>query len=82
MQPYANNSGRSNVVAYHIGGDFIVVQFPHNSFYKYTYSSAGQAAIESMKRFAESGSRLGTYISTKATQPDYESKGSSLEAVL
>ena len=82
MQPYANNSGQSNVVAYYIGDDFIVVQFPHNSFYKYTYSSAGQAAIESMKRFAESGSGLGTYISTKATQPDYASKGSSLESVL
>lgn len=82
MQPYANISGKSNVVANFIGNDFIVVQFPRNSFYKYTYSSAGQTAIESMKRFAESGSGLGTYISTKSTQPNYESRGSSLGSVL
>lgn len=82
MQQYSNNSGKSSVVAYYIGADFVVVQFPHNMFYKYTYSSAGQTAIEAMKRFAESGSGLGTYISTKATQPDHECKGSSLEAVL
>ena len=82
MQQYANNSGQSNVLAYYIGDDFIVVQFPHNAYYKYTYSSAGQTAIETMKRCAESGSGLGTFISSKATQPDYNSKGSSLEAVL
>lgn len=82
MQQYSNNSGRSNVIAYYIGVDFIVVQFPHNAFYKYTYSSAGQSAIDAMKRFAQSGSGLGTYISTKDTQPDHASKGSSLEAVL
>lgn len=82
MQPYANNSGKSNVLAYYIGSDFIVVQFPHNAYYKYTYSSAGQSAIELMKQFAQNGSGLGTYISTKATQPNYEAKGSSLESVL
>lgn len=82
MQQYANNSGKSNVVAYYIGDDFIVVQFPHNAYYKYTYSSAGQSAIETMKRYAQNGSGLGTFISTKETQLGYESKGSSLEAVL
>lgn len=82
MQQYANNSGKSNVVAYLTGNDFIVVQFPRNAYYKYTYSSAGQSAIEAMKRFAQNGSGLGTFISTKETQPNYASKGSSLEGVL
>lgn len=82
MQPYANNSGKSNVSAYYLGDDFIVVQFPRNSYYKYTYSSAGQAAIETMKRYAQNGSGLGTFISTKDTQPDYARKGSSLDSVL
>lgn len=82
MQQYANNSGKSNVVAYYIGSDFIVVQFPHNAYYKYTYSSAGQSAVELMKQFAQNGSRLGTYISTEATQPDYAATGASLESVL
>ncbi len=82
MQPYANNSGKSNVVAYYIGDDFIVVQFPHNSFYKYSYASAGQAAVETMKKYAKNGFGLGTFISTKATQPPYDSKASSLRALI
>ena len=82
MQPYANNSGKSNVLAYYLGGDFIVVQFPHSSYYKYTYSNAGKAAIETMKRCAQNGSGLGTFISSKDTQPDYAIKGPSLESVL
>ena len=82
MQQYAKNSGKSNVEAYHIGDDFIVVQFLDNAYYKYTYSSAGQSAIEVMKQLAQRGSGLGTYISTEATQPSYEAKGSSLEGIL
>jgi hypothetical protein len=82
MEPYANNSGRSGVVAYLIGDDYIVVQFKNSAFYKYSYSSAGQQAIETMKQLANSGSGLGTYISTKATQPSHESNGRSLESVL
>lgn len=82
MQPYANNSGKSNVIAYYLGNDFIVVQFPHSAYYKFTYTSAGQAAIEAMKRYAQNGSGLGTFISTKDTQPDYARKGTSLESVL
>lgn len=82
MQPYSNNSGKSSVIAYSAGNDYIVVQFPNSAYYKYTYSSAGQSAIEAMKRYAQKGFGLGTYISTKDTQPDYERKGSSLESVV
>lgn len=82
MQQYANNSGESNVKAYYIGTDFIVVQFPRNAFYKYTYSSAGRSAIEIMKQRAQNGSGLGTFISSKTTHPPFESKGITLEEVL
>lgn len=49
---------------------------------RYTDSSAGQSAIEMMKRPAQIGSSLGTYISTKAAQPDYEVKGARSENIL
>ena len=84
MEQYANNSGRSNVIAYLIGPDYIVVRFanPGISFYKYTYDSAGQSAIEAMKQMAQKGSGLNTFISSKSTQPTFASKGVSLESVL
>jgi hypothetical protein len=81
METYANNNGNSSVVAYRTGTDYIIVQFSSGSatFYKYTHSSAGQAAVGEMKRLAVQGSGLNSYIST--TKPSYESKGSSLEAL-
>lgn len=76
MKPYKNLSGQSNVVAYQLGTDYIVVQFTSGSwtFYKYTYVSAGQYAIEAMKKLAEDGLGLNSYIASKGTQPAYEKK--------
>lgn len=84
MQRYKNLGGRSGVVGYEIGDNYIVVQFIRgkDTFYNYTYASAGQTAIETMKRLAEQGSGLGSYISSKATQPQYDKKGNSLQDVL
>lgn len=84
MQAYANNSGKSNIVAYQIGNDYIVVQFANSAapFYKYTYASAGQTAISIMIRLAQNGRGLNTYISSTATRPSHESKGATLESVL
>ena len=84
MQRYQNLGGRSGVVAYKIGDDYIVVQFSKgkSTFYSYTYTSAGQAAIETMKQLAEQGRGLGSYISTKTTRPEFHKKGNSIEEVL
>jgi len=84
MQPYKNRSGQSNVLAYKIGVDFIVVQFRtgKQTFYLYNYSSAGKNAVEHMKTLAENGLGLNSYISTKTTQPAHAKKGNSLEEVL
>lgn len=84
METYSNNSGRSNVLRYLIASDYIVIQFSggRDTFYKYTYASAGVSAIETMKQLAEQGSGLNSYVSSKATSPSYERKGASLEAVL
>lgn len=84
MQLYANNSGRSNIIAYKIGADFIIIRFSSAgvSFYKYTHGSAGRSAIDTMKQLAQNGSGLNAYISSKSTQPAFESKGSTLESVI
>lgn len=81
MEPYKNLGGNSGVVAFQIGSDFIIVQFREGryTFYKYTYISAGSAAIETMKRLARQGQGLNSYISTN--QPGYSSQASSLEGL-
>lgn len=78
MEPYKNLGGNSGVVAFQIGGDFIIVQFREGqyTFYKYTYMSAGSIAIETMKRLARQGQDLNSYISTN--KPDYSSRAASL----
>jgi hypothetical protein len=74
MQPYRNLSGQSNVKAYQLGGDFIIVEFMsgRETIYEYTYVSAGMQAIETMKNLAIRGSGLNSYISTH--KPGYASK--------
>jgi len=78
MEPYRNLSGTSGVVAYQLGDDYIIVQFNGgaDTFYKYTHTSAGSAAVGTMKSLAQQGYGLNTYISKN--QPGYSSKASSL----
>jgi hypothetical protein len=70
VKPYANLSGDSGVVAYAIGADFIDVQFKSGTIYRYSHASAGQIAVERMKRLAVAGQGLSTFISR--SQPGYE----------
>ncbi len=63
METYRNSGGNSGVLAYEIGSDHILIRFSGNSrIYSYSYSKAGQHHVETMKRFAESGSGLNSYI--------------------
>lgn len=63
MQPYANKSGNSGVVAFTIGSDFIVVAFTGGALYTYDYATAGKKHVEAMKTLARDGRGLSTYIS-------------------
>ncbi len=74
MQTYANLSGESNVIAFENGSDYIIVQFANGkeTFYKYTYASAGGNAVETMKSLALAGRGLNSYISTN--KPAYAMK--------
>lgn len=63
MERYRNRAGDSGVSAYEIGNDYIKVKFS-SSFRTYTYSyrKAGSSHVENMKRLAQSGSGLNSYI--------------------
>lgn len=63
---YRNLDGDSNVVAYHIGEDYIEVEFADGAVYKYTYDSAGAINVERMKDLAEAGDGLNAYIDFNA----------------
>ncbi len=63
MERYRNSGGNSGVLAYEIGSDYILIRFASKSFiYSYSYSKAGQHHVETMKRLAQSGSGLNSYI--------------------
>jgi hypothetical protein len=86
METYANISGQSGVIRYLIGDNHIIVEFTPNkysniTFYKYTYASAGQAAVDHMKALAMRGSGLHTYINTTDVKQNYSMKGPSLISV-
>ena len=63
MERYRNSSGSSGVSAYEIGSDYILVKFSGTArTYRYSYRKAGQNHVENMKRLAQSGSGLNSYI--------------------
>lgn len=63
MKKYKNLSGKSGVLAYEPGTDYIKIKFTDGSVYLYTYKSAGKNLIEKMKQLAIEGKGLSTYIS-------------------
>lgn len=63
MIRYKNISGKSGVIQYQAGSDYILVKFINDAIYRYTYASAGKQVIEKMKQLAKQGKGLSTYIS-------------------
>jgi hypothetical protein len=63
MERYRNSGGDSGVSAYEIGSDYIIVKFSGTAkTYRYSYRKAGQNHVENLKRLAQSGSGLNSYI--------------------
>ena len=60
MQRYRNEN--SGIVAYEIGNDYIKVQFTDGKIYLYNYITPGKEDVDMMKRLAEAGEGLTTYI--------------------
>lgn len=63
MERYRNSGGGSGVSAYEIGSDYILVKFSGTArTYRYSYRKAGQNHVENLKRLAQRGSGLNSYI--------------------
>lgn len=65
MIKYKNLSGESNIVAYQFDENSIIIQFKSGKVrnYLYDYSNPGITHVEKMKKLAESGRGLNSYIS-------------------
>lgn len=63
MRPYRNLSGKSGVVAYATGPDYILVKFSDGAVYRYDASAPGARHVARMQELAETGRGLATYIS-------------------
>jgi hypothetical protein len=60
---YANRSGHSGVLAYKLIRSGIQVQFDRGPPYEYTAALTGADHVEAMRRLAEQGRGLASYIS-------------------
>ncbi|MEC7984376.1 MAG: hypothetical protein VX278_04380 [Myxococcota bacterium] len=65
MTPYKNLSQKSGVKAYEILEEGIRVQFVSGEIYYYSNTIPGTEHIDTMKKLAEEGKGLATYISQK-----------------
>jgi hypothetical protein len=75
MTPYANLAGDSGVDAFDIRRHGIDVRFRSGEVYRYTIASARASHIRTMKRLAQAGEGLSTFISQLASDL-YEDKWS------
>lgn len=75
MAIYKNLDGDSNIVRYEYGPDWIKVEFRsgRDRIYLYTYASAGEVNIKEMKRLADLGDGLNSFI-MRNVKDDYSSK--------
>ncbi len=62
MQKYSNFGGDSNVHSFEIAQGSITVMFNDGATYLYTAASTGLADITEMKRLAQNGQGLNSYI--------------------
>jgi hypothetical protein len=65
MREYKAVHEDAGVMAYRLGYDSITVRFQNGGVYLYNYASTGKKDVENMKKLAEKGDGLTTYISQK-----------------
>jgi len=62
MKAYKKQGGPSGISAYAIGDDNIKIRFVDGSIYLYNFKSTGKQNVERMKKLAEAGKGLATFI--------------------
>lgn len=73
MRAYGRKGGRSGVVAYDIGPDWIVLRFVDGGTYRYDHHHPGPYHVAEMQRLAEAGSGLSTYLN-QHVRDDYAAR--------
>jgi len=63
MKRYLDKTGSSGVIAYEIQKDGILVRFRNGGTYLYNQQRPGKQQVAQMKKLAEQGAGLSTYIS-------------------
>ena len=64
MKPYPDKSGESGVTHYELGKDWIEIRFAGRPEpYRYSARGIGNGHLDALKRLAEAGQGLATYIS-------------------
>jgi hypothetical protein len=63
MQRYADHSGRSGIIAFEVGEDYLDVRFTSGDVYHYTSRRPGERDLAHMKELALRGEGLSTFIS-------------------
>lgn len=64
MKPYRNRNGDAGVSEYEYGDTWIMLRFTRGGLYKYTSDGVGGLHINRMKRLADAGSGLTTFVNT------------------
>jgi len=67
VKAYLNQSNDAGILAYEYGSDWIRIRFSNGEIYEYTSARIGRANLNRMKRLAEIGDGLTTFINTHAT---------------
>lgn len=73
MRRYGNRHGGSGIVAWEASDDELRVKFRSGEVYVYDADHPGRAHVEAMKRLAERGEGLTSYIS-RHVREDYARK--------
>jgi hypothetical protein len=61
MKPYKNLSEDSGITEYEYGNDWITIRW-HEFLYRYELTKIGYEHLTAMKRLADDGDELNTYI--------------------
>ena len=62
MERYRNRSGDAGIMAYACGPAWIHIRFTRGGTYEYASDSVGAANLKTMKRLANAGKGLTTFI--------------------
>lgn len=81
LNSYANYGGKSGIVSYDIGDDWILVNFTTGSKYLYTIKSTTPDNINQMKQLAHAGKGLNSFI-MRVLKTDYAGRNVKGELVI